>query len=268
MKFIKMSLFIFCIASINTVHASSEFIKQAVAAEHRSEKNIARDVYRHPVETLSFFGIKPDMTVLEILPGGGWYTEILAPMLKDKGHLTLASFGADHPNNFLQGLHNKLVTKLQANPSVYGKADVVVFKKGDTYLSEVPDNSQDMVVTFRNTHNWIRFGGIEEVYPAFYRVLKKGGTLGIVQHRAKEGSDYKESAENGYVPEAYLISFIEGLGFELVETSEINANPKDTKDHKAGVWSLPPSYRLKEVNKAHYQAIGESDRMTLKFIKR
>ncbi|MCG8378974.1 MAG: methyltransferase [Proteobacteria bacterium] len=247
-------------------HATEALIEQAIQGNHRSEQNKARDVYRHPKETLMFFGIKPDMKVLEILPGRGWYTEILAPVLKGKGQLTVASFGKNHPNDFLRGIHNDFINYLDSNPELYGKVKRELFENNG-HLREIPDNSQDMVVTFRNTHNWIRYGGIESAYQSFHRVLKKGGILGVVQHRANKGSDPKQSAEKGYVPQSYLIKLIESMGFKLVDVSEINANPKDTKDHPKGVWTLPPSYRLKDVDKAKYTAIGESDRMTLRFIK-
>ena len=227
---------------------------------------MARDVYRHPKETLSLFGIRPDMHVLEILPGGGWYTEILAPYLKDDGLLAVASFGHEHSVEYLRGIHNKLVEKFDGGPEIYGKVILGVFQ-GEAYLENFEDAGFDMVLTFRNTHNWIRFGGVEDIYRSFYRVLKPGGTLGVVQHRAEPGSDARESAERGYVPESYLIGLLEGMGFELVKKSEINANPKDTKDYPEGVWTLPPTYRLGETDKAKYTAIGESDRMTMKFVK-
>lgn len=238
----------------------------AISGAHRDAKNVARDVYRHPKETLSFFGIKPDMQVLEILPGAGWYTEILAPYLRDDGLLTVASFGPDHSMEYLRGLHNKLMEKLDGNPEVYGKVVLGLFQ-GGAYLEDFKDESFDMVLTFRNTHNWIRFGGVEDVYRAIYRVLKSGGVLGVVQHRAEAGSDAAATAENGYVPESYLIKLLEGIGFELVDKSEINANPKDTKDHPEGVWTLPPAYRLGDENRDRYAATGESDRMTMKFVK-
>lgn len=267
MKLINLFLFsLLFILNTNNVIAAEDFIEKAVAAEHRSAKNKARDQYRHPAETLEFFGIKPDMKVLEILPGRGWYTDILAPILKDKGELTAASFGANHPNDYLRGIHAKFEKHLTSNADLFGKLNLVVFEDNG-YLKDVADNSQDMVVTFRNTHNWIRYGGIEEAYKSFYRVLKKGGVLGVVQHRANKGDDAKTTAQNGYVPEAYLIKLVENMGFELVDKSEINANLKDTKDHPKGVWTLPPSYRLKDVDKEKYTAIGESDRMTLRFVK-
>ena len=241
-------------------------IETAINGEHRSTENKARDVYRHPKETLQLFGIKSSMQVLEILPGRGWYTEILAPYLSKEGHLTVASFGENHQTKYLANIHKDFVKMMAAKPEVYSNVAVVLFQE-DIYLKEIPDAAMDMVVTFRNSHNWIRYGGIEEIYAAFYRVLKPGGILGVVQHRAKEGGDAKETAQKGYVPESYLIRLVENSGFKLVDTSEINANPKDTKDHPEGVWTLPPSYRLKEIDKEKYTAIGESDRMTFRFIK-
>ncbi len=252
--------------NIGSVNAAESFIDEAIAGKHRSEKNKARDVYRHPKETLEFFGVKSDMTVLEILSGRGWYTEILAPIFKDNGKLTITNFGNKHPNEYLRNVHAEFEKMLDANTKVYGNVERVVFKDNG-YMKDVADESQDMVVTFRNTHNWIRFSGIEDVYRSIHRVLKKGGVLGVVQHRANKGSDAKQSSQKGYVPESYLIKLIEDTGFELVDKSEINANPKDTKDHPEGVWTLPPSYRLKDVNKEKYTAIGESDRMTLRFVK-
>tara|TARA_R110000782_G_scaffold15189_5_gene44568 strand:- start:3517 stop:4326 length:810 start_codon:yes stop_codon:yes gene_type:complete len=248
-------------------HAEDHQLDAAVNGANRSVENKARDIYRHPKETLQFFQIKPTMKVLEILPGGGWYTEILAPYLADKGQLTVASFGANNPTKYLANIHNRFIKKIEANPDVYGKVNVVVMQE-DTYLQSIPDASLDMVVTFRNSHNWIRYGGIEDIFAAFNRVLKPGAILGVVQHRATKDSDAKVSAEKGYVPELYLIRLVEDKGFELMGASEINANPKDTRDYSEGVWTLPPSYRLKDVNKDKYTAIGESDRMTLRFVKK
>ncbi|MBL1141181.1 MAG: class I SAM-dependent methyltransferase [Proteobacteria bacterium] len=266
MKLIKLLLISLLFINIGTVSAADDFIEKAVAAEHRSAENKARDIYRHPAETLSFFGLQPELKVLEILPGRGWYTEILSTALSEKGQLTVASFGENHPNDYLRGVHNDFIKMLDASPEIYGKIKRVVFEdKG--YLKEVADGSQDMVVTFRNTHNWIRYGGIEDAYRSFHRVLKKGGVLGVVQHRANRDDDAKASSQKGYVPESYLIRLAEDMGFELVAKSEVNANPEDTKDHPEGVWTLPPSYRLKDVDKEKYSAIGESDRMTLRFVK-
>ena len=253
------------VSPLSTAEVDS-LLDEVIAGDHRAPENVARDIYRHPKETLLFFGIEPSMHVLEILPGRGWYTEILAPLLKGNGELTIASFGADHPTEYLANIHKDYYKLLDANPAMYGKIRRTIFNT-EGYLAEVADNSQDMVVTFRNTHNWIRYGGLEEIYAAFYRVLKTGGILGVVQHRANKDADAKLSAENGYVPEKTIIRLAEDLGFELVAKSEINANPKDTKDHPKGVWTLPPSLRLGDLDKEKYIAIGESDRMTLKFVK-
>ena len=241
-------------------------LDSVIQETHRDAANIARDIYRHPKETMIFFDLQTDMKVLEILPSHGWYTEILAPLLKDKGELTVASFGDTHPVEHLQNIHINYVKKLDSSPDIYGNVKIIVFNKTG-YLPDVPDNSMDMVVTFRNTHNWIRFGGVEEIYAAFNRVLKPGGVLGVVQHRATPGSEPKASAEKGYVPESYLIKMVENVGFELVKRSDVNANLKDSKDYPKGVWSLPPTYREKDKDRDRYTAIGESDRMTMKFIK-
>jgi len=261
--FVILALFI---SAMTMAEDTSTKLDKAIQGSQREAKNVARDIYRHPKETLMFFDMQTDIKVLEILPGRGWYTEILAPLLKDSGELTVASFGDTHPTKYLRNIHIDFMKKMNADTDTYGKVKTVVFNKSG-YLADIPDNSMDMVVTFRNTHNWIRYGGIEEIYAAFYRVLKPGGTLGVVQHRANAGSDFKVSAEKGYVPEKYLIKLVETTGFELVKKSEMNANPKDTKDHPQGVWTLPPSYREKEKDKDKYTAIGESDRMTMKFIK-
>jgi predicted methyltransferase len=245
---------------------TSAELDKVLQGSQRDTKNITRDIYRHPKETLMFFDLQTDMKVLEILPGRGWYTEILAPLMKDSGELTVASFGDTHPSKYLRNTHINFMKKMNTDTDTYGKVEVVVFNN-DGYLKDIPDNSIDMVVTFRNTHNWIRRGGIEEIYAAFSRVLKPGGILGVVQHRADKGSDYKASAEKGYVPESYLINLVEDAGFELVKKSDVNANLSDSKDYPEGVWSLPPSYREKDKDRAKYTAVGESDRMTLKFIK-
>jgi len=248
-------------------HADKHALDAAVNAANRTDSNKARDTSRHPKETLDFFQIKPSMKVLEILPGRGWYTEILAPYLAENGKLTVASFGANHQTKYLVNVHKDFVKKIGKEPDVYGMVDVVLFQE-DSFLKAIPDASLDMVLTFRNSHNWIRYGGIEDVYAAFNRVLKPGGVLGVVQHRAAKDADPKASAEKGYIPESYLIRLVENTGFELMGASEINANPKDTRDHPEGVWTLPPSYRLKDVDKEKYKAIGESDRMTLRFVKK
>ena len=242
-------------------------INEAIEGEHRKKENKSRDIYRNPNETLLFFGIKSNMSVLEILPGRGWYTEILAPVLKTSGQLTVASFGNNHPNDYLRDVHLKYINHLNKDPIIYRNVRHVVFHEENHYLKGVDSNSQDMVLTFRNTHNWIRYGGVENIYRTFHRVLKKGGVLGVVQHRADKKDNVEETAKNGYVPESYLINLAEEIGFELIEKSEINANPKDEKKYPKGVWTLPPTLKLGETDKKKYIEIGESDRMTLKFIK-
>ncbi len=256
-------------AIARAVEAASltSLLNTALNGDHRSAKNRARDIYRHPRETLEFFGLQPDMKVVEILPGRGWYTELLAPILRENGTLILASHGAKNRSDYLRNMHDTFVQHLQARPELYDKAVVTPFRDRQTYLSEVPDASQDMVLNFRNTHNWIRFGGIEAAYQAMYRVLKPGGILGVIQHRAKAGADPENSAKQGYVPESWLIRLLEDTGFELVEKTELNANPKDTREHPEGVWTLPPSLRLGAQDREKYLAIGESDRMTLKFMR-
>jgi len=269
-----MKLFQFILATLVSITLSTSIMAGDISAgldkvlqgSHREAKNVTRDIYRHPKETLMVLGLEQNMKVLEILPGRGWYTEILAPLLQDSGELTVASFGDTHPTKYLRNIHIDFMKKMNADTNTYGKVETVVFNKSG-YLADIPDNSMDIVVTFRNTHNWIRFGGIEEIYAAFNRVLKPGGILGVVQHRADKGGDAKITAEKGYVPESYLINLVEDAGFELVKKSDINANLADSKDHPEGVWSLPPTYREKDKDRDRYTAIGESDRMTLKFIK-
>lgn len=247
--------------------AGTALIEQTLEGDHRSTENKARDQYRHPRETLKFFGLQPTMRVLEITPGSGWYTEVLAPVLKDNGQLVVASFGEDHPVEYLANVHNKYMQKLDADPDTYSHIERILFQEDNTYLPALEDESVDMVLTFRNTHNWIKLGEAEAIYQAMHRVLESCGTLGVVQHRAAAGADPKASAEQGYVPEAYMIDMLEDIGFQLTDRSEINANPKDSRDHPEGVWTLPPTYRMGETDRAKYAAIGESDRMTLRFIK-
>ena len=269
-----MKLFQFILATLVSITLSTSIMAGDISAgldkvlqgSHREAKNVARDIYRHPKETLMVLGLEQNMKVLEILPGRGWYTEILAPLLQDSGELTVASFGDTHPTKYLRNIHIDFMKKMNADTNTYGKVETVVFNKSG-YLADIPDNYMDMVVTFRNTHNWIRFGGIEDIYAAFNRVLIPGGILGVVQHRADKDGDAKVTAEKGYVPESYLINLVEDAGFELVKKSDINANLADSKDYPEGVWSLPPTYREKDKDRDRYTAIGESDRMTLKFIK-
>ena len=236
--------------------------------EHRSEANVARNVYRHPVETLSFFGVQPDMTVIEISPGGGWYQEILGPYLAKEGKYVAASYDMDveDQREYRTRQHQAMLERFETHRNVYNKPGIVTFDPPNT-VDLGPDGSADMVVTFRNTHGWVNNGVQEDAFKAFYDVLKPGGVLGFVQHRAPHGGNPEHWAKLGYVPQDAVIAWAEAAGFTLDASSEVNGNAADSKGHAYGVWTLPPSYRLGDENKAHYQAIGESDRMTLRFVK-
>lgn len=242
-------------------------IEQAVAAPTRSEANMARDQYRHPAETLRFFGIEPDMTVVEIWPGGGWYSEILGPLLAENGQLYLAMFSDTAKGPAYRARLNKaLRDKIEANPEAYGDVKLThLHIPGETDIA--PASSADRVLTFRNVHNWLAADEADAVFAAFYKALKPGGMLGVVEHRAKPDTDLETMKKSGYVTEEKVIELAGNAGFELAEKSDVNANPNDTADHPEGVWTLPPSLRLGEEDRAKYEAIGESDRMTLLFKK-
>lgn len=244
--------------------AQDDLLKEVIAGDHRSADNAARDAYRHPYETLTFFGIKPDMTVVEIYPGRGWYTEILAPYLKDSGTLYAAEPPADPSYEALQRSLDAFDQKLKDAPELYGQVKrTKVTEDGDI----TPAESADLVVTFRNTHSFMRAGTEDASFAAMFKALKPGGVLGLVQHRGDPDVEQDPKAGKGYVNQDYVIALAKNAGFELVETSEINANPKDTKNYAKGVWTLPPSFRLGDEDRETYAAIGESDRMTLKFVK-
>jgi predicted methyltransferase len=257
------------LASMHIDAHADDVLKQAIAGPHRTPAFVARDVWRHPYETLTFFGVRPDSTVVELSPGGGWYTEILAPYLRDKGRLILA---ADDPNaaepEAVQSVA-KLKAKLGAQPLLYDRVVLRVLAPPQKLDYAEPD-SADFVLTFRNVHNWIEVGedGVRAVFASAYRSLKPGGVFGVVEHRLPANRVQDAAASTGYVHQNFVIRAAQAVGFVLDATSEINANPKDTADHTGGVWALPPSYDNKEVNRSAYQAIGESDRMTLRFVKR
>ncbi len=244
-------------------------LQAAIAGSHRTPAFAARDAARHPYETLRFFGIQPGMTVVELSPGGGWYTEILAPYLHDRGQLIL---GADDPqstNAYRQRSGQRLKDKLAAAPAVYGKVRMNVFEV-PARLQYAEPGSADLVLTFRNVHNWIDAGGdaaVQAVFRSAFEALKKGGSFGVVEHRRPAAQAQDEKASSGYVHEAYVIRLAEAVGFKLAGRSEVNANPKDTADHENGVWALPPTFTNKDKDRERYAAIGESDRMTLRFVK-
>jgi predicted methyltransferase len=242
-------------------------IEHVLAGAQRSAENRARDVDRHPLETLLFFGIKPDMTVVEVWPGtGGWYTEVLAPLLAEHGKLYAAVQPPAPENAYVTASRRDFADKLAALPAIYGRVEVTTMGPGAFAIA--PPGSADLVVTFRNIHNWMSLGFAPEAFAEMNRALKPGGILGVVEHRANPAKPQDPKATNGYVNEDYAIAMIEAAGFELVARSGINDNPKDTKDYEQGVWALPPSYGLGNRDRAKYVAIGQSDRFTLKFRKK
>ena len=244
----------------NANSASAKALANAVAGDHRTAKNKARDQYRHPVETLNFFGFTPSMTVVEITPGGGWYTEILAPALKGTGKLYGAHYPDTGADDYYSNSRKKLVKKL-ASDVVF--SEVVLTDFTPRQESELaPQGTADLVLTFRNLHNW-KDAGVEQVFKDAFNALKPGGVLGVVEHRLPAGGDAKIAV--GYVSESNTIKQAKAAGFRFEASSDINANAKDLAQYK--VWTLPPSLALKDKDRAKYLAIGESDRMTLKFVK-
>jgi predicted methyltransferase len=240
----------------------------AIAGSQRSDKARARDVYRHPRETLQFFELAPTQTVLEIAPGGGWYTDILAPYLRNSGQLyeaqylsTSADLAAE--DDATDAAYRR---KLADAPAVYGNVVVGTLHAG-RFIGFDAHERFDRVFTFRNIHNWIKDGQFDANLRAFYGALKHGGVLGVEEHRARPGASVQQMIDSGYVTEAFVIEHAQAAGFVLVARSEINANAKDTKDYPHGVWSLPPTYKGGDVDRSRYADIGESDRMTLRFAK-
>ncbi|TLY51816.1 MAG: class I SAM-dependent methyltransferase [Gammaproteobacteria bacterium] len=245
---------------------TSANLDAVLAGDWRSDKNKARDQYRHPKQTLEFFGVKPTQTVVELEPGGaGWYMEILAPWLKAQGHYVAATFKPTRPNGEAARALDSMNKRIAEHPAQFGTVQVVQFE------AKAPEfgapESADVVLTFRNVHNWTDDDTAPQMFKAMYAVLKKGGTLGVVDHRAKPGTTLAANKETGYLPTEVVVKLATDAGFKLVAQSEINANPKDTKDYPKGVWTLPPTFAMKEVDHDKYAAIGESDRMTLKFVK-
>ena len=263
----KFSILLLTLISIGCAHRSSfRKIKHVSEASHRSEKNIIRNTYRHPVKTLKFFDVRPSMSVVEISPGGGWYTEVLGPHLK-KGELYLAIFSDKSARSYAPRLNKGLKEKISAHKELYGKIHYTVLDSPKFIGPVAPKNSVDRVLTFRNVHNWMKDGTVKKVFQEFFKVLKPGGILGVVEHRAKTIRSQDLKAKSGYVREDYVIDLARSVGFEFLAKSEINANYNDSAKHSEGVWTLPPSLRLKKKNQSKYLAIGESDRMTVKFRK-
>jgi len=239
-------------------------LQKAAAGSWRSPAFVARDAARHPVEELTFFGLKPDMTVVEIWPSGGYWTEILAPYLHDHGTYYAAVVPRASSNRAEQGV-DAFQAKLEANKAIYGNVKLSEF--GKTMSNIAPPGSVDLVLTFRNFHNWVGGGWAPQALAAFYTALKPGGILGIEDHRAATDKPQDPKVESGYVRQDYTIEMAKKAGFEFVGASEINANPRDTKDYKEGVWTLPPDLTLGDTDRAKYVAIGEADNFVLKFRK-
>ena len=246
--------------------AHQDALKAAIAAPTRTAANTGRDRYRHPYETLGFFGVRPSDTVVEIWPGGGWYTEILAPyVLQGGGTYYAAAMGETG--------HNGVRRLMTANPGLYGGIRLAAFPAFDPAASRVPDGGADVVLTFRNVHNWRmgyqrdRVDYSEEAFRQMFAMLRPGGTLGVVDHRLPEDADPAREQSSGYIKTSTVRRLAEAAGFRFAGTSEINANPRDTADWPDGVWTLPPTLRRGEVERERYLAIGESDRMTLRFVK-
>lgn len=248
-------------AATSASEKPSAALVAAVAATTRTPANTARDKYRHPAETLAFFGVKPTDKVVEIWPAGGWYTEIVAPYVAEAGTYHAAASPGERGKA-------GIVKLMAANPAAYGKIQLATFPSMDG-AGKIPDNSADVVLTFRNVHNW-SFGATDLTQVAFdqmFAMLKRGGTLGLVEHRLPEAMPGTTEAKSGYMKQSSVIRFAEKAGFKLAGESAVNANPKDTHDYPKGVWTLPPSYAEGDADRARYAAIGESDRMTLKFVK-
>lgn len=245
-------------AYAQTAPAAHPAVIKAVANPARSAENRARDTYRHPTQTLAFFGVKPGQKLVEFSPGGGWYTEILARIPGPRGSYT-ALVGSARGG--------EAATKLLADKGLKGTVAVMDAAAG---TSNVAAGSQDVVLTFRNIHNLTMNDNpaiAASVFKAWFTMLKPGGTLGIVEHRLPEARDVAQEKKSGYLKRSTVVALATAAGFKLAGESEVNANPKDTADHPEGVWTLPPIYRLKDVDRAKYAAIGESDRMTLRFVK-
>ncbi len=249
----------------STRQATAQALDNILADPHRPEADRARDRYRHPKDTLLFFGIRPEMSVLEVWPEPGWYTDVIAPLVRDRGKYYGAVMQADPASKYVSARLEAYRNKLTSDPTLYGNASIVTFPAdgGDA----VPPGSVDMVVTFRNLHNWMARDTAPQVFATIFKALKPGGVLGITDHRGNPAVPQDPRAKSGYVNEEYAIQLIEAQGFKLVGSSEVNANPRDTKDYEQGVWTLPPTYRLGDKDREKYAAIGESDRFTLKFVK-
>ena len=278
MKLLKLTIAMLMLSSCSSIFKNTEngnsccsksknmSLKKISTLKYRADDK-ARDIYRHPVETLKFFEIEPQHTVVEINPSAGWYTKIIGPYLKNEGILYLAIFSEASKKTYAKK-YNPKIKSLTSNNTFFGNVKYSVLDDSVNTIGPVaPPSTADRVLTFRNFHGWIRSENDEKAIKAFYQALKPGGLLGVVQHRMPEDAEQDKKASTGYVKESYIINLAKKVGFELVAKSEINANSKDTANYKKGVWELPPALRALDSDKAKHLKIGESDRMTLKFKK-
>jgi predicted methyltransferase len=255
-------------ANVCAIESGSDPLAAAIASPARTPKYVRRDAYRHPLQTLRFFGLRPDQTVVEIWPGSGWYMEILAPYLHDRGKYYAAIEAPAVPGAPKEAKDNAtfLRKRIADDPDHFGK--VIVTELHPPQLVEIcPPGTADLVLTFRNVHNWIAAGNQQAQFDAFFRALKPGGVLGVVEHRANPRSGLEQMRKSGYVDEGYVKTLAANAGFRFDRASPINDNPEDTKDYPEGVWTLPPTLALGDKDRDKYLAIGESDRMTLRFVK-
>lgn len=242
-------------------------LRAAVDGAHRSPANRARDPWRHPLETLAFFGLQPAQTVVELQPGGGWYSEILAPYMRERGRYFAAHFAADTTNAYQRRARAGFVARMAQAPAVYDRATLGTLPAAAGFTDIGPPGSFDLVLTFRNVHNWLGDGSLDATLRACHALLKPGGTLGVVDHRAAPGTALETMKKSGYVTEALMEERARAARFTLAAKSEINANPRDSRDHLGGVWSLPPTLSGKDVRREHLLAIGESDRFTHRYTR-
>ncbi len=262
------------VSTLARAQATADFeavLRAAIDGPHRSPANRARDGARHPLETLRFLGLQPAMTVVELAPGGGWYTEILAPVLRERGRLIAAHYARDSADEGRRRSRAGFEAKLAKEPALYDRVQMGTLPRTAAFIEPPVEGVADMVLTFRNVHNWLEDGHLDATLAACHRALKPGGVLGVEEHRAAPGTSIETMMKSGYVTEALMEARASAAGFTLAARSEVNANPRDTKDHPNGVWSLPPTLRGAGVDqpaeRARVMAIGESDRFTHRYVK-
>jgi predicted methyltransferase len=254
-----------CATTQSGREATASALDGILAGSQRTAADRGRDTYRHPKQTLLFFGIRPGMRVLQVWPEPGWYTEIIAPLLRPRGRFVAAVIAPDPGSRFLQTRVAAYRELLASRKDLYGGSKVVTFplNGGDV----LPPGSVDMALSFGDLHEWMALGDAQAALATIYRALAPGGVFGVVDNRGDPAVAQDPRAKSGYVRQDYAIRLIEAAGFRLVASSEVNANPRDTRNYPAGVWTLPPDYRLGNIDRARYEAIGESDRFTLRFVK-